>query len=114
MRNRTSWLTYSALVIANLVYACTCIFTKTASRFDVLSIPYILCLAGAVLILGIYAIMWQQIIKRMPVSDAYMFRGTAVIFTMIIAAVLFSESVSVSNIVGAALIIVGIALFAKS
>ncbi|MCQ2074012.1 MAG: EamA family transporter [Bacteroidaceae bacterium] len=114
MKGKSTWLTYLLLIFSNLVYACTCIFTKTASSYSLLSAPYILCIAGAIFIMGIYAILWQQVIKRMPVSDAYMFRGTAVIFTMIIACLLFSEPVSASNIAGASLIIAGIALFAKS
>ena len=37
MRNKTSWLTYSALTFANPVYASTCIFTKAASAHWFLS-----------------------------------------------------------------------------
>lgn len=105
------WL---ALLGANLVYACTSIFTKTASAQEILSLPYLLCIAGAVAVLGIYAILWQQIIKRMPVSDAYMFKGTSIIFILLLSHLLFGEVISVTNIIGAVLIIGGIALNAKS
>ena len=104
---------YAPLVGINLIYACTSIFTKQASESDFLSVKYILLLSGAVVVLGIYALLWQQVIKRIPISDAYMFRGTAIIFTMLIAGLLFGETISITNIIGSFIIISGIALFAK-
>ena len=105
------WL---ALIGTNLVYACTSIFTKTASAQEMLSLPYLLCIAGAVAVLGVYAVLWQQIIKRMPVSDAYMFKGTSIIFILLLSHFIFGEAITVTNMIGAVLIIGGIALNAKS
>ena len=108
------WLPYLGVVGAFLVYSFASVFTKWASMADVLTLPYILRIAGAVAVLGIYAILWQQIIKRMPVSDAYMFKGTSIIFILLLSHLLFGEVISVTNIIGAVLIIGGIALNAKS
>lgn len=82
--------------------------------YQFLSWNYILFLAAAVLILGVYAIIWQQILKRMDVSDAYMFKGLSVIFTLALAWIFFSETITLTNCIGAALIVGGIALHAKS
>ena len=65
-------------------------------------------------VLGVYAVLWQQILNRMPVSDAYMFKGTSLIFILILSFIFFGEAITVTNIIGAALIIGGIALNAKS
>lgn len=105
------WL---ALIGTNLVYACTSIFTKLASARQMLSLPYLLCIAGAVAVLGVYAVLWQQIIKRMRVSDAYMFKGTSIIFILLLSHFIFGEAITVTNMIGAVLIIGGIALNAKS
>ena len=102
------------LLLSNLVYACTSLFTKMASGQAFLSWPYLLWMAGAVAVLGLYAILWQQILKKMPVSDAYMFKGTALIFVLILSALFFGEAITLTNVIGAALIIGGIALNAKS
>ena len=109
-----SYLTYLALVGVNLVYACTYIFTKMASQQDVLSLPYLLWIAGAVVVIGFYALLWQQVIARMPVSTAYMFKGTSLIFVLIFSVFLFNEPITISNIIGSVIIIIGILLYARA
>lgn len=106
--------TYLALVGVNLVYACTSIFTKMASRQEMLSWPYLLWIAGAIGVMGVYALLWQQVIKRMPLSTAYMFKGTSLIFVLLLSVLLFGESVSLNNVIGAVVIIVGIVLYANA
>lgn len=103
-----------SLIGVNFVYALTSFFTRSASNYEFLSKPYTLFLLGAVITMAVYALIWQQIIKRMPVSDAYMFKGTAVIFTMGISVLFFGETLTISNIIGAIIIVTGIALYAKS
>ena len=106
-------LPYFSLIGINLVYACTAIFTKMASRQEMLSWPYLMWIAGAVGVMGVYALLWQQVIARMPLSTAYMFKGTSLIFVLLISALLFGEAISLNNVIGAVIIIVGIVLFAK-
>jgi drug/metabolite transporter (DMT)-like permease len=106
-------LPYFSLIGINLVYACTAIFTKMASRQEMLSWPYLLWIAGAVGVIGVYALLWQQVIARMPLSTAYMFKGTSLIFVLLISALLFGEAITVTNIIGSVIIVFGIVLFAK-
>lgn len=105
---------YLAMIGVNLVYACTSIFTKMASRQEILSWPYILWIAGAVGVMGVYALLWQQVIRRMPISTAYMFKGTSLIFVLLFSALLFGEGITTNNLIGSAIIIAGIVLYAKS
>jgi drug/metabolite transporter (DMT)-like permease len=109
-----SFKTYLALIGVNFIYACTSIFTKMASRQEMLSWPYLLWIAGAIGVMGVYAVLWQQIIKRMALSTAYMFKGTSLIFGLCIAWLILGEQITMNNVIGAAIIIVGIALFAKA
>ena len=102
------------LIGVNLIYACTSIFTKMASREEMLSWAYLLWIAGAVGVMGLYAILWQQVIKRMEISTAYMFKGTSLIFGLMLACLLFGEQITLNNIIGAAIIITGIALYSKA
>ena len=105
---------YPALIGAFLIYSFAPILSKAASAHGFLSLPYLLYLGGAILTLGVYAIVWQQIIKRIPVSDAYMFKGTYIIFVLLLSHFLFGEAITIQNCIGAAIIIVGIALYAKA
>jgi drug/metabolite transporter (DMT)-like permease len=102
------------LILVYLLYSIIAILTKYASSFIFLSVEYILLLISIVIILAIYALSWQQIIKRMPISDAYMFKGTSIVFVLLLSAWLFEEIITWQNIVGSIIIILGIALFAKA
>lgn len=106
-------MTYGVLVGINLLYACVSLFTKYASQQEMGSVAYCIGLAGAVGVMGAYAICWQQILKRVELSTAYMFKGTSLIFVMLLAFALFGEAITLMNIIGAAVIIAGITLFAR-
>lgn len=109
-----SFLTFLGLIGINFVYACTSIFTKTASRQEMLSWPYLLWISGAIGVMGVYAILWQQIIKRLSLSTAYMFKGTSLIFVLLFSVLLFGEAITVNNLIGSAIIILGIVLYTKA
>lgn len=104
---------YLTLIGVNLVYACISICTKMASQQEMLSGSYLFWIAGAVGVMGVYAVLWQQVISRMSLSTAYMFKGTSLIFVLLISALLFGEVITVNNVIGSAIIITGIVLFAK-
>ena len=103
-----------ALVGINMLYACVGICTKMASMQPTGSWPYLLWFGGAVAIIGIYALLWQQVLRKIELSTAYMFKGTTLIFTMLIAALLFGEIITLPNIIGSVIIIIGIVLLARS
>lgn len=105
--------TYILLITAIFIYSCSGVFSKFASMQEFLSFPYIANIAGVVFVLGVYAIMWQQIIKRMPVGDAYLFKGTGTIFGLLIAHFMFGEIITLNNCIGAAIIIAGVTINAK-
>ncbi len=103
-----------ALVGINMLYACVGICTKMAAMQPMGSWPYLLWFGGAVGIIGAYAILWQQVLKYIELSTAYMFKGTTLIFTMLIASLLFGEAITIPNIVGSLIIITGITLLARA
>lgn len=106
-------VTYIALIAVNFLYACESLCTKYASQYEFLSLKYCIGMIGAIGILGAYAICWQQILKRVELSTAYMFKGTSLIFVMLLAFALLGEQITMMNIIGAAVIIFGITLFAR-
>lgn len=105
---------YFILVGIYLLYACTSFFTKFASLQEFLSLPYLLGLTGAFVVMAAYALLWQQIIKRVPIAEAYMFKGTGLVWGLLICYFFFGEAITTGNIVGSVMVIVGIALFAKA
>ena len=115
--NRSSNLTFRSVAILLLVYlfySTVSIATKFTSLQEFLSLKYFLGLAIVVAMLGIYAIIWQQVLKRIELTTAYMFKGTSLIFVLLFSALIFNETITLWNIVGASLIVGGIVWFAKA
>lgn len=109
----TKLATYSTLVAVNLLYACVTLFTKYAAQHAFLSWQYCAGLCGAIGVMGAYAICWQQVLKRIELSTAYMFKGTSLIFVMLLAFAIFGEAITTMNIIGACVIVLGITMYAK-
>lgn len=66
------------------------------------------------MILGTYAIFWQQIIKRMPLSSAYANKAITVVWGMIWGLLIFNESITIQKLLGALIVVTGVVLFAFS
>ena len=101
-----------ALHILLMVYATSSIFSKTAAQYPFASWWFILGYGGMVAVLGVYAIGWQQIIKRMPLTAAYANRAVTVVWGIVWGALVFHESISPLKLVGAAVVLAGVVLFA--
>lgn len=102
------------LLLVYLFYSTVSIATKFTSLQEFLSLRYFLGLSAVVAMLGVYAVIWQQVLKRIELTTAYMFKGISLIFVLMFSALIFNETITVWNIAGASLIVGGIVLFAKS
>lgn len=103
-----------ALQVLLMVYSASGILSKLAAGQPFLSWQFVLCYAGILGLLGVYAIGWQQIIKRLPLTTAYANRAVAVIWGLVWGGLLFGESATPLELVGAAFVIAGVVLFAKA
>lgn len=97
-----------------MLYSCTTFFSKYASTQEFLSLPYIGGILGAFGIMGVYALLWQQVIKRTPIGEAFLFKGTVLIWTMLICYFFFNEPITVCNLIGILLVCTGITIYAES
>jgi len=62
----------------------------------------------------VYAFFWQKVLKRFDLSVAYANTGMYVVWTMAWAALFFGESIRLNNLLGAAVVILGVGvLFRK-
>lgn len=104
--------TLLALHLLLMLYSCSGILSKIAAGLSFLGWQFILCYGAMIGILGIYAIGWQQIIKRMPLTSAYANRAVTVIWGIVWGALLFHEQVTFQKVAGAILVLAGVALFA--
>lgn len=95
------------LQIIVVIYTLSGVASKFAAGYTFLSLGFVLCYGLEILILGVYAILWQQIIKRFDLSIAYANRSVALLWSMIWAVMLFHETITVKNMIGVAIVITG-------
>lgn len=93
---------------AFFVYSLAGICSKLASRQVFLSVPYLLCFAGIVAVLGVYAVLWQQVLKKIPLSVAMSNKPVVLIFTTLWAVIFFGEALSIKFFIGIALVFAGL------
>lgn len=96
------------MIMASAIYSATGIFSKRASQFPPLSLSYIANFSGVLLLLGVYAVMWQIILKRFPLTVAFMWKSVGLIFGLFYSWLFFHEEITMNNIMGIAIIIVGL------
>ncbi|MCH4185204.1 MAG: EamA family transporter [Eggerthellaceae bacterium] len=112
-RRNTHVSTLLGLHILLGVYSLSDVCSKLASGEAFPSWAFIGLYLLVLVLLGVYAIGWQQVIKRMPLSSAYANRAVTVIWGLFWGVVLFGETITPGKIIGALLIVVGIALYAR-
>lgn len=112
--NRENIKSLVSLHILLFVYSLGAIFSKLAGYQNFLSIYFIL-LYGLVLVdLFVYAIVWQQILKKLPLVTAYANKAITVIWGLLWGMLVFKETLTIWNIVGAIVIIIGIYLVVRA
>lgn len=100
-----------ALHVLLAVYSLSSVCAKFASGFEFMSFGFIGCYAGMIALLGVYAVGWQQIIKRLPLTYAYANKAVTVLWGIVWGVLLFHEQVSAPKLLGAAVVLAGVVLF---
>jgi drug/metabolite transporter (DMT)-like permease len=107
----TRALALLALHVLLLIYSLSGFFSKNASMHEFLSVPFCAFYFGMLCILGIYAIGWQQILRHLPLTLAFANKGITVVWGIVWGYVFFHETVTLPKLVGAVMILAGVALF---
>ncbi len=101
------------LNILFLFYSFVGVFAKLASQQTFFSKSFIQYYLIELLILGIHAIFWQQILKKLSLSIAYSHFALFILWNFLWAHIFFNEQITLNNIFGSILIIFGIFLVVK-
>lgn len=97
-----------------VILSFSAIFAKKASCAKLFSCQFWTYYVIEIMIIGIYALVWQQIIKKFDISVAYSNKGSLIIWTFIWAVLIFHEKITTFNLIGAVIIIAGIVLVLKN
>lgn len=103
--------TYMGLHLMLMVYSICSVCSKKASSEELFSIKFLLYYGCVFFLLVVYAIIWQQIIKKMPLTTAYANKAVTVVWGIVWGMLFFDEFITVGKIVGAILVGVGIVIY---
>ncbi len=107
---KTSLKDVIVLQLIIVVYTFSTVFGKMASGNEFMSGGWILYIVLDILTLAVYAILWQQALRRFDLHVAYANRSFAIVWGMIWSVVIFGGGITVFNIIGSAIIIGGTVL----
>lgn len=101
---------YILLHVIIMIFSIAGVCSKTAASKEFLSPGWLLFYGLVLLIMAVYALAWQQVLKRMPLNVAYPNKAAAVIWGMIWGVTMFGETINIGGLIGAGLILAGIVL----
>lgn len=113
--NKSSKLKYYiALHIELLLFSLGGICTKMAGQYEFLSFWFIFFYGLVILNLGVYAIVWQQIIKKLPLNTAYSNKAITIVWGILWGFLFFQETIKWNMIVGAIIVILGVLIVVRA
>lgn len=102
-----SWKTIGKLQAVVLIYTMAGILAKLASGEDFLSLRFLLFTGLELLILFVYALLWQQVIKKTELTIAYANREMYLLWSLLWAVIFFHNQITPQNVIGCLLVIAG-------
>lgn len=90
-----------------IIYTANGLIAKFSTGQKIMSVGFIAFYAAEVAVMGIYAILWQQMIKRFELSVAYANRAMALLWSALWAVLIFHEKLTWKNLLGIAFVILG-------
>lgn len=111
--NKNHVITFIFLQLSVIIYSLAGVCSKYAAAYKFLSIKFIVIFIIEIGILGIYAILWQQIIKSIDIFIAYANKGTSLLWSLLWAIMLFNEKITINNIIGIIIVMIGVILISS-
>lgn len=90
-----------------VIYTLSTVASKQASSKEMFSFDFFLFYGLSLFILGVYAILWQQIIKKFELTVAYANRSVAILWSLVWAVLFFGEKITLNNFLGVVVVIAG-------
>ena len=107
-KKKISKLDIVMLQFSVVVYSLSTVAGNMASKQDFLSLGFFLFFGLDFFILGVYAILWQQIIKRFQLSVAYANKAMTLLWSMVWNFLIFSQGITVKKVIGVLIVMAGV------
>ncbi len=100
------------LQVIVFIYSIGSVLSKVASsqmkESGIFSFQFIGLLFCMIMILAFYALFWQKLLKTTDLTIAYANKGMVLFWSLLWSVLLFHEAVTIFNVLGIVLIIIGI------
>lgn len=90
-----------------VIYTVSSVMAKLVSTSQGEPVKALMFFGLEFVLLAVYALFWQQMLKHFELSVAYANRSMAILWSMIWAVVFFHEKITLRNILGVLLVLVG-------
>lgn len=97
-----------------MVYSLSGVCSKLAASESFLSLRFCLLYGAMILLLGFYAIAWQQIIRAIPLTTAFANKAVTTGWGLVWGLLFFQEQITIGKVVGVTLVIAGVVLFSTA
>lgn len=105
-RTRSFCLLQVALILFSLGSVCS----KKAAGHDYSSFPFLFWYGLLIIVLVVYAALWQRVLRHLELTIAYASKSLVIIWSLLWAILIFGETITWTNFLGATVIIVGVIL----
>ncbi len=100
-----------ALHVLLFVFSLSGFFSKNAAAQPFMSVEFVALYAGMLFILGVYAVGWQQILKRLSLTVAFANKAVTIVWGIVWGVLFFGETLTWQMVAGACIVIAGVVLF---
>lgn len=121
MKQSFKWKDMLMLQVVFLIYSFTSLAQKLASSYlpegadslqelltQLFNVKLIASGALVVTLLGVYALLWQQVIKRFELSVAYANKAVTLLWALVWGILIFHEEITVGKVNGIVVVMLGI------
>lgn len=96
------------LHLAIFIYGIVTVFAKKAASRSFFSEGFLLFFTLEILSMALYALLWQQAIKNIDLSVAYISKALSLIWAFFFGIFIFNDEISIKKIIGLILILAGV------
>ncbi|NLL91417.1 MAG: transporter [Ruminococcaceae bacterium] len=114
IKDRNYLFTLLILHLGIIFYSASAVFLKLAGKAEIFSFGFFLMAGSSLTVMMLYAVIWQFSLKKLPLSTAYANRSLSIVWGVVFGIVVFKERVSISLVIGAAIILAGAILVVTS
>jgi multidrug transporter EmrE-like cation transporter len=101
---------YALLHSLLLLLSFSSVFSKLSSQYDFLSFNFLFFYGVSLCILGVYALLWQQILKKFNLTTAFLNKSVTMIWGAVFGYAIFGEAITAPMIIGLIIIFIGVCL----